>query len=378
MLKQLAMPTRQEVAQALLKAIIRHGGAIREFSANESIVDELAADCNLNESQRAAFLETIYRKENRRKRSKLWHRLLFRAADSLAKEQLITRPSETLRLTGIKEWMLTEKGFDQALALSNISSSRKEYLTTKSFEVEKVVLKLFEATPPKKYNPIDPAKKIITISRDSALRLRGFRQAVIQAYDHRCAVCGFTLSSPDNIAWEVQAAHIVPNGFLGRDDVWNGIALCHLHHWCFDVGWFTLCYNHTIELSPIVVHCLLNRQNSAVATSLPLSAVAREELRCHRTKIFVLIELLSSGTAKMYFNQIRSADMSYNPQKIVYSINNSDLQSVALDVIERKLNEKELKIVAEKLGDFIQWHEAVSYTISACVDSPEQGEKPVV
>ena len=70
--------------------------------------------------------------------------------------------------------------------------------------------------------------------------------------------------------------------------------------------------------------------------------------------------------------------MSYNPQKIVYSINNSDLQSVALDVIERKLNEKELKIVAEKLGDFIQWHEAVSYTISACVDSPEQGEKPVV
>lgn len=69
--------------------------------------------------------------------------------------------------------------------------------------------------------------------------------------------------------------------------------------------------------------------------------------------------------------------MSYNPQKIVYSINNSDLQNVALDIFERKLNEKELKIVAQKLGDFIQWHDAVSYAISACVDPAEHSKEPV-
>ncbi len=249
MLKQLAMPPRQEVAQALLRALVRHDGAITEFGQNELIVDELAAECNLNEAQRKAFLETTYRKQNRRKRSNLWHRLLFRAADSLSREQSIARPSETLRLTGRREWMLTEKGFDQALAASDISKSRKDQLATKSFEVEKVVSRLVTATPPKKYNPVDPTKKIITITREAALRLRGFRQAVVQAYQHRCAVCGLKMSSPDSISWEVQAAHIVPNGFLGRDDVWNGLALCHLHHWSFDVGWFALRYDYTIELS---------------------------------------------------------------------------------------------------------------------------------
>jgi hypothetical protein len=56
MLKQLAMPTRQEVAHALLKALIRHGGIIKEFGSNEAVVDELAAECDLNEAQRAATL----------------------------------------------------------------------------------------------------------------------------------------------------------------------------------------------------------------------------------------------------------------------------------------------------------------------------------
>ena len=211
MLKQLAMPTRQEVGQALLRALVRHGGVIKEFGSNETIVDELAVECDLNKAQRAAFLETTYRKENRRKRSILWHRLLFRAADSLAKEDLVTRPTQTIGLTGTREWMLTEKGLDQALALSHISAAQKDYLPTKSFEVERIVAKLCVSAPPKNYNPVDASKRIITVTRQSALRLRGFRQAVIQAYDNRCAVCGLRIRSPDSVTWEVQAAHIVPN-----------------------------------------------------------------------------------------------------------------------------------------------------------------------
>lgn len=72
---------------------------------------------------------------------------------------------------------------------------------------------------------------------------------MIEAYRFRCAVCGFKLKSPNSISWEIQAAHIVPNGFLGRDDIWNGIAMCRLHHWSFDVGWFTLADDYRIELS---------------------------------------------------------------------------------------------------------------------------------
>lgn len=251
MLKQLAMPTRDEVAQALLRALLRHGGVIKEFGSHQQIVDELADECELNAAQRGAFLETIYRKQNRRKRAYLWHRLLFRAADSLAHENLIMRPTRTVGLTGRREWMLTESGFDRALRLANMPADKKENLPVKSFEVQKVVKKLLVASAPKNYDPIDSKKKIITVTRESAIRLRGFRLAVIEAYNYKCAVCGLKLKSPDSISWEIQAAHIVPNGFLGRDDVWNGIAMCRLHHWSFDVGWFTVGDDYRVEVSPV-------------------------------------------------------------------------------------------------------------------------------
>jgi hypothetical protein len=250
MLKQLAMPTRQQVEEVLLRALLMHGGVVREFSAGQGIVRELADECALNELQRSAFLETIYRKENRLKRSLLWHRLLFRAADSLAKQNLVTRPTQTVRLTNKREWMLTERGLDQALALCNIPASEKDELPTKSFEVQKIVKKLFEASVRDDYNPFDKKKTVVTITTESVLRTRGFRQAVIEAYNYRCAVCGLKIQSPDRMTWEVHAAHIVPNGLLRRDDICNGVALCRLHHWAFDVGWFTLKDDYKLQASP--------------------------------------------------------------------------------------------------------------------------------
>ena len=249
MLKQLAMPTRQQVEQALLRALLKHGGVVKEFGSGQEIVSELADECGLNELQRSAFLETVYRKQNRIKKSILWHRLLFRAADSLAKEKLVTRPTQTVGLTNRREWMLTEKGFDQALALCSIPPAEKDRLPTKSYEVQKIVKKLFEFSVTDDYNPFDKKKRVTTITTESALRTRGFRQAVIEAYSYSCAVCGLKIKSPDSITWEVQAAHIVPNGLLGRDDICNGVALCRLHHWAFDVGWFTLMDDYKLRVS---------------------------------------------------------------------------------------------------------------------------------
>ncbi len=88
MLEQLAMPTRTEVGRALLRTLLKSGGVAKEFAAGQEVVDELADEFHLNNTQRSAALETVYRKENRLKKSLLWHRLLFRAADSLANEGL--------------------------------------------------------------------------------------------------------------------------------------------------------------------------------------------------------------------------------------------------------------------------------------------------
>jgi hypothetical protein len=249
MLEDLKMPARKKVEEALLISLFKHNGVIKEFGAEEEIVNEIANDFNLSDEQRNAYLETIYRKENRVKRSSLWNRLLFRSADSLAKEKLISRPTQTIKLTNKREWMLSESGFDKALRLLKIPITQKEILPTKSYEVQKIVKKLNETPRPENYNPFDKEKKLVKITKETSLRTRGFRQAVIEAYDFRCAVCRMKLNSPDSELWEVEAAHIVPHSSMGKDDIWNGLSLCRLHHWAFDVGWFTLTDDYSIKVS---------------------------------------------------------------------------------------------------------------------------------
>jgi len=250
MLEGFGMPPKKQVEQTLLRILLKHDGTIKEFGAHEKIVEEIADEFALTEIQRSAFLETVYRKENRLKKSSLWHRLLFRAADSLAKENFVSRPTDTFQLTQRKEWMLTEKGFDSALRLCKIPVSEKGKLPTKSFEVQKVVNKLIESSKVEDYDPFDKSKRVVKKTQEIVLRNRAFRLAVVEAYQQKCAVCGLKIKSPDSIRWEVEAAHIVPNRSFGRDDVCNGIALCHLHHWAFDVGWFTLRDDHSVLVSP--------------------------------------------------------------------------------------------------------------------------------
>ena len=249
MLQQLAMPTRAKVGRALLRTLLKHGGVVKEFGAGQEVVDEIADQFQLNEGQRTAALETIYRKENRVKKALLWHRLLFRAADSLANDGLVSRPTQTFQLTQKREWMLTEKGFDEALRISDIPTTEKDSLPIKSYEVQKVVKRLLETRRPENYQPFDRNRKVVRTIRETALRVRGFRQAIIEVYDFRCAVCGLKMNSPDSLCWEVEAAHIVPHASFGRDDLFNGMALCRFHHWAFDVGWFALLDNYKIRVS---------------------------------------------------------------------------------------------------------------------------------
>ena len=249
MLADLAMPSRGLVQRALLRTLLKHGGVVKEFAAGEEVVGELADQFQSNSAQRAAALETIYRRENRLKKTLLWHRLLFRAADALAADGFVSRPTQTSRLTGKREWMPTERGFDEALRISDVPAAEKESLPIKSYEVQKVVNKLVAAFRPENYQPFDRTRKLVKRTRETGLRLRGFRQAVIEVYDFRCALCGLKINSPDSLYWEVEAAHIVPHGSFGRDDLFNGIALCRFHHWAFDVGWFALGDDYRIVVS---------------------------------------------------------------------------------------------------------------------------------
>jgi len=248
MLEDLKMPTRSEVEDILLKSLFNNNGVIKEFGTGEKIVTEIANEFDLSEEQRTACLETIYKKENRVKKSYLWHRLLFRAADSLAKEKLVSRPAQTILLTNKKEWMLTEDGYNRALEILHIPLTQKEVLPIKSYEVQKIVKKFYRQKRTENYNPFE-IKKTAKVTRETKLRNRAFKQAVKEAYDFKCAVCGMKIYSPNTLHWEVEAAHIVPHRENGKDDILNGLALCRLHHWAFDIGWFTLEDNFNILAS---------------------------------------------------------------------------------------------------------------------------------
>ena len=53
------------------------------------------------------------------------------------------------------------------------------------------------------------------------------------------------------------------------------------------------------------------------------------------------------------------------PSKIIYSINIEDIQNVAEEEHRRKLSEKELKIIEDKLGDYIDWYSAIDIAIQS-------------
>ena len=66
------------------------------------------------------------------------------------------------------------------------------------------------------------------VTTRKALRESSFRDRVLTAYSHRCAMCGMQLKLLD-------AAHILPVEIPGStDETNNGVALCTLHHRAFD------------------------------------------------------------------------------------------------------------------------------------------------
>ena len=48
---------------------------------------------------------------------------------------------------------------------------------------------------------------------------------------------------------------------------------------------------------------------------------------------------------------------------ILYSINSFDVQQVAEEILERKLNSTELKMIEVEIGNYIDWYGAIENSI---------------
>lgn len=55
--------------------------------------------------------------------------------------------------------------------------------------------------------------------------------------------------------------------------------------------------------------------------------------------------------------------MTANIDKVIYQLTVEDLQEVADDALGRELSEKEIAILEEKIGDLINWYDAIHSAI---------------
>ena len=62
-------------------------------------------------------------------------------------------------------------------------------------------------------------------------------------------------------------------------------------------------------------------------------------------------------------------------ERIVYSINVEDLQKVADQELDRKLSEKEIKFIEDRLGDYVDWYGAIASAINDLSELKRRIEK---
>jgi putative restriction endonuclease len=76
----------------------------------------------------------------------------------------------------------------------------------------------------------------------------GFRAAVLVAYEHRCAMCGYD-GRLGVEAVGLDAAHLRWWTFAGPDSVENALCLCSFHHKLLDRGVLGITQQHEVAVS---------------------------------------------------------------------------------------------------------------------------------
>ncbi|MBX2932330.1 MAG: hypothetical protein KF781_10330 [Chitinophagaceae bacterium] len=58
--------------------------------------------------------------------------------------------------------------------------------------------------------------------------------------------------------------------------------------------------------------------------------------------------------------------------KIIYQLDTEDVQLVANEIIERKLSSKELKLIEDVIGDYINWFDAIENAIHQTIKNEKK------
>lgn len=84
---------------------------------------------------------------------------------------------------------------------------------------------------------------------NNRLARQGFRKAILSIYDHRCAICGLKIDSPEGRT-VVDAVHIIPKEISQDDQPGNGLCLCGTCRWAFENGYMAIGDKYEVMVSP--------------------------------------------------------------------------------------------------------------------------------
>ncbi len=143
------------------------------------------------------------------------------------------------------------------------------------------------AEPKEEYLDSDKSKSI-----EKKIRNQGFRKAIVTLYEHRCALCGIRMLTPDGHT-VVEAAHIIPWRETKDDKPTNGLALCRLCHWSFDEGLMGVGKDYEVLISKQVNnepnfpgHMLTLSDRTIFRPTKQSFWPAQEKIEWHRKEVF--------------------------------------------------------------------------------------------
>lgn len=197
--------------------------------------------------------------------SGIWQLKCFPGKSISAAKKSPIKSITTLRETFISAVLSDE--FYRALQFPEQRKELKEtlvntYFPHKTFVLQKrVVLYSEEVKKEMVYDPSENyARKVIrkfeqmsVAEREEEIILRShiFKNAILEKYDHRCAVSGMKIAFNGNVSM-VDACHIVPFAESYDDTITNGIALSPTFHRAFDRGLITVSDDYRIVVHPKV------------------------------------------------------------------------------------------------------------------------------
>ena len=155
-------------------------------------------------------------------------------------------------------------------------------INVRAYEYSRNLLRLNETQTPFEENLLN-----------EKVRDQGFRKAIVSLYDHRCAMCGIRMLTPEGHT-VVEAAHVKPWSQSHDDNPTNGMSLCRLCHWSFDEGLMSVNENLEVMVSKRVTteknfpgHILTLSDRGIFKPDENIFWPGQENLEWHRDRVFL-------------------------------------------------------------------------------------------